>query len=129
MGAKQEPCIPRPGCSAMGRGRVSGKHLYNLIVGLIGPFRAQQKFLDRILAPRVHQYRCFAIRPRLFPFPPFSNTPNLVLTGSNPPPQLGRVNGVRPSYRIKIPHLKGVKLGSTQFESVHVKGVYLTYTG
>ena len=65
MGEKQEPCIPRPGCSTMGRGRVTGKHLYNLIVGLRGPFRAQQKLLDRILAPCVHQYRCFAIRPRL----------------------------------------------------------------
>ena len=61
-----------------------------------------------------------------FPFPPFSNILNLVTTGSNPPPQLGRVNWVRPSYKIKIPHLKGVKLGSTQFESVHVKGVYTT---
>ena len=45
------------------------------------------------------------------------------LTGSKPTPQLGCANWVRPSLKINIPHLQCVKLGSTRFESVPVKGV------
>ena len=112
---------------------MSGKHLYNLIVGLSGPFRAQQRFLDCILAPRVHQYRCFAIRgrPTSFPFPPFSNVISLATTRSNP--RKGSIQTkskfyTSKQYKLPLEHehpviLKGLKLGSSQLESVHVKEV------